>query len=1249
MKTIAIPVPGHLASDSARQNPATWIGPTAFWPPQYVAESAWLEHGPCGFWLIDAIRPSVLVELGTHSGFSYFSFCQAVQWLHLSTACYAVDTWCGDEHAGFYGEEVYSRVAGVNDQRYSGFSSLLRCRFDEALPYFGDSTIDLLHIDGRHHADDVLHDFEAWRPKLSSRGVVLFHDINVHEREFGVWRLWAELSAQYPSFSFLHGHGLGVLAVGPNIPVGLRPLLEAGPDETDLIRTAYARLGLAIRRQYELEFTHRSLDETIKEREHLRHENQALLAERGKLESEREKREQALQDAETAVQTLKTRLSDIENSHADLLASLDNQRAVADKQARVLTELRDSLAREADATQAARIYAQCIERSSFWRATGPLRLILDRAPPPMRLAFRRCAKALWWAVTPHRMPARIAFLRDRRRVKPSKAIALDDNRHLSTRIRAALELQTNDPDVIQNPGPDWFDPDYYLNQEPRLESIDVDPFTHYATIGWRQGRNPHPLFDGQWWLKHQSTSGDVEPLQHFLSQTGAVSTAVGANTCRGWTRSARDFGDVPTRVPVPYTPPDRGRFKGTQEAVILDRLKSVDILSLDIFDTALIRRVAHPTSVFDLVAAAARAIHPRFGTFADLRFWAEREARNIAQREAGILEIGFRHIYDVLQKELNLNDNERRQLEQLELDTERQMLCANPMVLGWYRAALATGKKTIFVSDMYLPSDFLTEVLSAAGYEDPVVYVSNEYGAGKWQRTLYEKVAADLGVSGEKILHLGDNFQADMQCAEASGWNAIHYTEHEVQQPYALQMADVSVLDISNLAASTALGLSREHRARIEAKDLDPTERIARHVGYEVLGPTALAFAGWIATRAKTDRLDKVLFLARDGFLVQQVYELIRKSGFAACASRYLLASRRMLYSQRLLTIDGLESFVKKLDFSCATTFYEYMDIFQIDNDDIIARCADNLGIRDIHAPVVSQLSMCGDYSVAKGLLEKAVLDLAPTIIALAHEASENLLRYYGEASDIVNSKNVGLIDLGWSGSIMPPLSSIFKTVAPDVALRSYFFGLIENRKHHIPSDLRADAYFFLDDRFERHVPLQVPSGWQRADVIGASPSLMEVLLGENTTTTIGLQPDPTTGTLRAVRSKDAYSPEQRRLIAIMHEEALLFTRDALEILGADPGCWELKALLAQVWRRLLSSPDSEEARLLGAFPHRVDASGRGATATLVSSGSCNGRTALTDSAVVEWPAGWFALLDPVERALVLDKLNSANMTRRLV
>ena len=67
----------------------------------------WIGHVIFADMLIRAYRPQCLVELGSHTGVSFFAFCEAVKQSWLKTTCYAVDTWKGDEQAGFYGEDVY--------------------------------------------------------------------------------------------------------------------------------------------------------------------------------------------------------------------------------------------------------------------------------------------------------------------------------------------------------------------------------------------------------------------------------------------------------------------------------------------------------------------------------------------------------------------------------------------------------------------------------------------------------------------------------------------------------------------------------------------------------------------------------------------------------------------------------------------------------------------------------------------------------------------------------------------------------------------------------------------------------------------------------------------------------------------------------------------------------------------------------------------------------------------------------------
>src|SRR3954464_15128442 len=91
------------------------------YPDRLAEPVAWLGHVPFAMWLVGALRPRMLVELGVHRGNSYCAFLQAVQALGLDTRCFGIDHWQGDEHAGYYGHDIYHEFRNYHDVRYSAF------------------------------------------------------------------------------------------------------------------------------------------------------------------------------------------------------------------------------------------------------------------------------------------------------------------------------------------------------------------------------------------------------------------------------------------------------------------------------------------------------------------------------------------------------------------------------------------------------------------------------------------------------------------------------------------------------------------------------------------------------------------------------------------------------------------------------------------------------------------------------------------------------------------------------------------------------------------------------------------------------------------------------------------------------------------------------------------------------------------------------------------------------------------------
>jgi glycosyltransferase involved in cell wall biosynthesis len=65
--------------------------------------------------------------------------------------------------------------------------------------------------------------------------------------------------------------------------------------------------------------------------------------------------------------------------------------------------------------------------------------------------------------------------------------------------------------------PPIFDAAYYLQVNPDLREKKIDPWVHYCQQGFREKRNPHPLFDLKYYCQRYLRNGsNQDPLQHYL-------------------------------------------------------------------------------------------------------------------------------------------------------------------------------------------------------------------------------------------------------------------------------------------------------------------------------------------------------------------------------------------------------------------------------------------------------------------------------------------------------------------------------------------------------------------------------------------------------------------------------------------------------------------------------------------------------------------------------------------------------------
>ena len=199
--------------------------------PGYDAPSSWWEHVPIAHWLVKILKPKLVVELGTHYGVSFFAFCESAEVFSKETFCYAVDTWEGDSQAGYYGNEVYEKVSQYFNTRHKSRGRLIRSSFDDAASHFEENTIDLIHIDGLHTYEAVKHDYETWLSKLKKDGSLIFHDWNVREADFGVWKLWEEIKnkGNFQCIEIMNGHGLAIATKSNSKPEWHDELIKSLP------------------------------------------------------------------------------------------------------------------------------------------------------------------------------------------------------------------------------------------------------------------------------------------------------------------------------------------------------------------------------------------------------------------------------------------------------------------------------------------------------------------------------------------------------------------------------------------------------------------------------------------------------------------------------------------------------------------------------------------------------------------------------------------------------------------------------------------------------------------------------------------------------------------------------------------------------------------------------------------------------------------------------------------------------------
>jgi FMN phosphatase YigB (HAD superfamily) len=317
----------------------------------------------------------------------------------------------------------------------------------------------------------------------------------------------------------------------------------------------------------------------------------------------------------------------------------------------------------------------------------------------------------------------------------------------------------------------------------------------------------------------------------------------------------------------------RTELRASEFAHILDEYPSVRTLSLDCFDTLLLRQTAAPLDVFfDL--QHAEAFH-RLGFNAKLRMSAEAAARQQQAVRTGSLEVRLVDIYRAAFPELG--EQELRELAEAEMGAEIDACYPLPHTVELIRMAKDKGLRVIVVSDTYFEAKQLRRLLEATlpkGVVDKIdrIFCSSDYGKSKVNGLFADVLRKQKG-SATSILHIGDNVAADARAPRAAGLEALHFVHHEpqIEQMLRFQTAASNVL-CPTLRASAATpspfrGVLAAHGASRRAPE--------DVLGYAGAGPILFAFARFILDELEQLRAHgkkpRALFLMRDAYLPQQV------------------------------------------------------------------------------------------------------------------------------------------------------------------------------------------------------------------------------------------------------------------------------------------------------------------------------------------------------------------------------------------
>jgi predicted HAD superfamily hydrolase/glycosyltransferase involved in cell wall biosynthesis len=669
--------------------------------------------------------------------------------------------------------------------------------------------------------------------------------------------------------------------------------------------------------------------------------------------------------------------------------------------------------------------------------------------------------------------------------------------------------------------------------------------------------------------------------------------------------------------------PSEDSVVGLSSEVIIKRALSCDVVSFDIFDTAIWRIVARPTDVFEYCQAEIRRLvaDPTF-PFVEIRINAERIARQqIVTRD--IQDIGLDEIYDVFARITRLDRIVIENIRNLELAAEAKLCYANPRILQIYKKCRVSGIKTVFASDTYFSSQFLQDLLNTNGFEGVKIYASGEVKKTKHYGSLFTHIVKDLKCTRSRTLHIGDNLHSDFHKAKEKRIQGILL--HEKSEPrFTPPSSNHNEYGPTNgLFGSLCIGLARKRELLKKPEMSDGPNDLWLSLGYEVAGPICCAYVSWLLARAKQHSIQHLYFLARDGYLFYEAFKILREKWKLPIQGQYTFSSRRLFYVPTITELDNRafdflltpntlmrsKDFISRIGLSPEQYKKEFRSV--------------GLSISEVITTSFGEF-----VSNEKRLRIKRLLSAVKEDILLIARRERALLLAYLQSIGLWGEQRSGIVDIGWAASVLRCLQRLSVIENRTLNTRGFFLATWRTAQPAIKDGCKIESYL---------VHLDEPN--ETRDAIMQGVALVELIFNAPHGSIVGLN-----------RSGDAFSPVFDRTVAsyditaqkLIRQGALTFIKDFAPI--ASPlTCEDATDYVEVLLQRVLLQATPQEAKYLGQLGHR-DGFGEGAQLRPIAKVPNRVRRLFSKHLVTHnyencyWRPGFLAQLTHKERRVLLDE-----------